>query len=36
LNEKQLENVIKNFDFASDEIQCKIADLGLAKYLEED
>jgi serine/threonine protein kinase len=36
LDKEQLADVIKNFDFASDKILCKIADLGLAKILEND
>jgi serine/threonine protein kinase len=33
LDKNQLSKVITNFDFASDKIQCKIADLGGAKKL---
>ena len=33
LNPEELEKTIKNFDFASDKIECKIADLGEAKIL---
>lgn len=36
LDKDQQADVIKNFDFASDKILCKIADLGLAKILEND
>jgi serine/threonine protein kinase len=32
-DKNQLSEVIKNFNFASDKIQCKIADLGGAKKL---
>ncbi len=33
LNPKELEKTIKNFNFASDKIECKIGDLGEAKIL---
>jgi serine/threonine protein kinase len=33
LNPKELVKTIKNFDFASDKIECKIGDLGEAKIL---